>query len=318
MTLQENNFLGFGDRLILKYTNTDGSDAGDISYNFPLNRQNGSLSLAAGINDTEIVESPFDDLNIQGDSYYLDFSLRQPIIFKPTQELALGITFSYQESQTEILGQDFPFIPNINPKGETSISAIRFFQDFVQRNPTDLLALRSQFSIGLDIFDSTVEDNAADSRFIAWRGQAQYVKLLAPDTVLILRSDIQIADDNLLSQERFSLGGFNSVRGYRQNLLLADNGIFTSAEVKLPIASFAGNKAIVQFVPFVDFGTVWNVEVEGDLEPDTIVALGAGLQFSFNDSLNARIDWGIPLVDPDTDSDTLQENGIYFSIDYQL
>ncbi|MGK7951434.1 MAG: BamA/TamA family outer membrane protein [Xenococcaceae cyanobacterium] len=86
----------------------------------------------------------------------------------------------------------------------------------------------------------------------------------------------------------------------------------------LSIASFAGNEAIVQFVPFVDFGTVWNIEAEGDLEPDTIVALGAGLQFNFNDSFNARIDWGIPLVDPDTDSDTLQENGIYFSIDYQL
>ena len=318
VTLQENNFLGFGDRLILKYTNTDGSDAGDISYNFPLNRQNGSLSLAAGINDTEIVESPFDDLNIQGDSYYLDFSLRQPIIFKPTQEHALGITFSYQESQTEILGEDFPVSPNIDTKGETTISTIRFFQDFIQRNPTDLFALRSQLSVGLEIFDATTENNAADSRFVAWRGQAQYVKLLAPDTIFILRGDLQFANDSLLAQERFSIGGLNSVRGYRQNLLLTDNGIFASAEIKLPLARFTNNQGILQLIPFVDFGTVWNDEDTNDLEPDTVVAIGTGLQFSFNDSLDSRIDWGIPLVDPDTDSDTLQENGIHFSVRYKL
>ncbi|MDJ0747257.1 MAG: ShlB/FhaC/HecB family hemolysin secretion/activation protein [Xenococcaceae cyanobacterium MO_167.B27] len=312
--IQENNFLGFGDRLLLIYTNTDGSNAGDISYSFPLNRKNGSLNFAAGINDTKVVESPFEELDIKGDSYFLDFTLRQPIIFKPTQELALGITFSYQESQTELLGQDFPFTPNINTRGETTISAIRFFQDFVQRNPTDLFALRSQLSVGLDIFDSTVEDNAADSRFIAWSGQAQYVKLLAADTVLILRSDLQFANDSLLAQERFSLGGLNSVRGYRQNLLLTDNGIFASAEVKLPIARFASNQAILQFIPFIDFGTVWNVDSETDLEPDSLVSVGLGLELNFSDVFDARIDWGIPLVDADSEPGTLQENGVYFSI----
>ena len=316
--IQENNFLGFGDRLLLTYTNTDGSDAGDLSYSFPLNRQNGSLKFAAGINDTEVVESPFDELNIVGDSYYLDFTFTQPIIFKPTQELAFGFTFSYQDSQTELLGQNFPFVPNEDTKGEATISAIRFFQEFVQRNPTDLFAVRSQFSLGLDVFDATIEDDAPDSRFFAWRGQAQYVKLLAPDTLLILRSELQFANDSLLAQERFSLGGFNSVRGYRQNVFLVDSGIFASAEVKLPIARFANNQGLLQFVPFVDFGTAWNIDSEDDLESDTLVSVGIGLQLQLNDALDARIDWGIPLVDIDSDPDTLQENGIHFSINYRL
>ena len=318
--IQENNFLGFGDRLILTYTNTDGSNAGDVSYSFPLNRKNGSLKFAAGINDTEVVESPFDELDIVGDSYYLDFTFSQPIIFKPTQELAFGITFSYQHSQTELLAEDFPFPPNENRQGEASISAIRFFQEFIQRNPTDLFAVRSQFSLGLDLFDATIDDNAADSRFIAWRGQAQYVKLLAPDTLLILRSELQFANDSLLSQERFSIGGLNSVRGYRQNLLLTDSGIFASAEVKLPLARFANNKGILQVIPFIDLGTAWNIDSDSDsdLENNTLVSMGVGLQLDLNDVLDVRIDWGIPLVDVDSDSDTLQENGFYFSINYRL
>ena len=318
VTIQENNFLGFGDRLILTYTNTDGSNAGDVSYNFPLNRKNGSLKFAAGINDTEVVESPFEELDIVGDSYYLDFTFSQPIIFKPTQELALGLTFSYQHSQTELLNENFPFPPNDNSDGEANISAIRFFQEFTQRNPTDLFAVRSQFSIGLDLFGATIDDNAADSRFVAWRGQAQYVKLLALDTLLILRSELQFANDGLLSQERFSVGGLNSVRGYRQNFLLTDSGIFASAEVKLPLARFANNQGILQFIPFIDFGTAWNIDSDTDSETDTLVSVGVGLELNLNDVIDARIDWGIPLIDPDSDADTLQENGIHFSINYRL
>ncbi len=317
--LEEKNLLGFGDRLMLRYTNTDGSNAGDISYSVPLNRKNGSLKLAARINDTRVVESPFDELDIVGDSYYLDFSFSQPIIFKPTQELGLGFTFSYEHSKTELLGEDFPFLPNQNRSGEATISAIRFFQEFTQRNPTDLFALRSQFSLGVDLFDATVEDNAPDSLFIAWRGQAQYVKLLAPDTLLILRSDLQFANNSLLAQERFSLGGLNSVRGYRQDFLLTDNGFFASAEIKIPLVRFANNnQGILQLVPFFDFGKGWNIDSEIALDPQTLVSIGMGLQLNFSDVFNARIDWGIPLVDADSDGETLQENGIYFSIDYKL
>lgn len=318
VTLQENNFLGFGDRLILTYTNTDGSDAGDVSYSFPLNRKNGSLKFAAGISDTEVVESPFDELDIVGDSYYLDFTYSQPIIFKPTQELALGITFSYQHSQTELLAEGFPFPPNEDSRGEANISTIRFFQEFIQRNPTDLLALRSQFSLGLDLFDATINDDDPDSRFLAWRGQAQYVKLLATDTLLILRSELQFANDGLLSQERFSVGGLNSVRGYRQNFLLTDSGIFASAEIKLPLARFANNEGILQLVPFIDFGTAWNIDSDTELETETLFAVGVGLELNFNDVLDARLDWGIPLVEADPAPNTLQENGIHFSINYRL
>lgn len=316
--LQENNFLGFGDRIILNYTNTDGSNTGDISYNFPLSRQNGSISLAAGINDTKIIESPFDDLDIVGDSHYLDLSLRQPIIFKPTQELALGLTFSYQHSQTQLRNEDFPFLPNTDSDGETTIAAIRLFQEFTQRNPTELFALRSQLSLGLDIFDSSTDDNSADSRFVVWRGQSQYVKLLAPKTLLIFRGDVQIADDNLLSQERFSLGGLNTIRGYRQDFLLTDGGILASAEIQLPLFRFASNEGVFHLIPFADFGTAWNINSETELDPGTIASVGLGLKLSLNDVFNVRIDWGIPLVDDNSDSETLQENGIYFSLDYKI
>lgn len=64
---------------------------------------------------------------------------------------------------------------------------------------------------------------------------ARTSRLLAPDTLLLVRGDVQLSTTSLVPLEQFSLGGFQNVRGYRQDLLLSDNGAFASAEVRLPI-----------------------------------------------------------------------------------
>ncbi|MGK7952467.1 MAG: hypothetical protein AB4368_27690 [Xenococcaceae cyanobacterium] len=42
------------------------------------------------------------------------------------------------------------------------------------------------------------------------------------------------------------------------------------------------------------------------------------MNFSAGDSFNARLDWGIPLVEINNRGDSLQENGIHFSINYNF
>ena len=112
--------------------------------------------------------------------------------------------------------------------------------------------------MGIGAFNATINETAPDSRFFAWRGQAQWVRLLAPDTLLLIRGDMQLASRTLLTSEQFGLGGINSVRGYRQDLLLADNGAFASVELRQPIARVAQWNGLLQVTPFVDVGTTWN------------------------------------------------------------
>ena len=134
----------------------------------------------------------------------------------------------------------------------------------------------------------------------------------------MLRGDIQFADRPLVPFEQFSLGGQESIRGYRQDLLLKDNGIFASAEVRVPVVRFSGNNNLLQVAPFVDFGTGWNrggrEDTDSDSEPNTLVSLGFGVRLQLEDNLSARFDWGIPLVSVSGDKDSWQENGLYFSI----
>nr|WP_071925427.1 ShlB/FhaC/HecB family hemolysin secretion/activation protein [Chroococcidiopsis thermalis] len=310
------NLFGIGDGLNLKYTNTEGSNAFDLSYTVPFNPRNGTFTLASGFIDTNVVEPPFDRIDITGDSFYLELSSRQPIIQTPTRELALGLTLSRQQSQTKIGGEEIPISPGADEDGETKVSAIRFFQEYTQRSPQQVFALRSQFSLGVGLFDATINSDPPDSRFFAWRGQGQYVRQLAPDMLFVLRSDLQFASETLVPLEQIGIGGFQSVRGYRQDQLLTDNGLFTSAEVRLPVLRAKDIEGVLQVVPFVDFGLGWTGSDNPDPDPNSLVGVGLGLQWQMGDRLNARLDYGIPLTDVDSRNRTWQDNGWYFSVNY--
>lgn len=311
--LTEANLLGLGDGLSVGYTNTDGSNGFDISYTLPLNPRNGTLNLSYGNTSSDVIEPPFDLIDIESSSRYFDLTFRQPVIQTPSQELALGLTASRRESNTSLLDIPFPLSEGADEEGRTRVSAVRFFQEWTQRGSQEVIALRSQFNIGLGVLNATVNDKSPDSRFLSWRGQAQWVRLLAPDTLLLVRGDIQLADRSLLPTEQIGLGGFGSIRGYRQDLLLADNGALASAELRLPILRIRQWQGILHLVPFVDVGTAWNNSGTNP-DPNTLASVGLGLQLALGDVLQARLDWGIPLISVDSRERTLQEQGLVFSI----
>ncbi|MGQ4647996.1 ShlB/FhaC/HecB family hemolysin secretion/activation protein [Lyngbya aestuarii] len=328
IALNENNLLGFGDALSLGYTNTDGSNGGDFRYTFPVSPDDSKLTFAFGITDSNVIERPFDELGISSKYHYYELTFRHPIIRTPTEELAVGLTFSHQSSQT-FLGIDdigasplsgpYPLAPGADNEGRTRVSALRFIQEWTKRSNQEVLAFRSQFSLGLDVLGATINDDGEpDSRFLGWRGQGQWARLLARDTLLLLKTDAQLSDNPLLGLEQFGIGGQQSVRGYRQDYLLKDNGFLVSAEVRLPILRVPKVQGVLQIAPFIDVGTGWS---HSDISkvpgvPNTLVGIGVGLLWRQGDNFTGRLDFGIPLVSIDERDETWQENGIYFSIIY--
>ena len=313
------NLLGYGDALNLAYSNTDGSNALDLGYTVPLNARNGTLRFAYGRTRSEVIEEPFSPLEIAAKSIYYEGTYRQPVYQTAAQEVALGVTFSRQESTTKLGFADiggFPLSPGANEDGETKISALRFFQEWNKRSSRQVLAARSQLNVGTNWFESTQNSDAPDSNFISWRGQGQWVRLLAPDTLTLLRTDLQFADRNLVPLEQFGIGGQSSVRGYRQDALLTDNGLLLTAEVRLPVARIPSWDTTVQVAPFLDVGHGWNNDDATQPEEKTLVGTGLGFIWRQGNNFSARVDWGFPLVDVENEDDTWQENGIYFSVNY--
>ncbi len=319
--VSEGNLLGFGDRISVDYTNTEGSDKFEASYEIPLNAKDGTLSLRFSTSANRIIEEPFDSIDIRSPSKLYEISYRQPLILEPEEELALGLTTTHQESETTLLGIPFPELSSgADEAGQTQVSALRFFQDYRRQAEQSVLALRSQFSFGLDVLDANIStDGTPDSRFFAWRGQGQYVRLTAPDTLLLIRSDLQLADQHLLPLEQFGLGGQQTVRGYRQDALITDNGALLSVEYRYPLFRHDGSdgsQGILQLTPFLDAGIGWNASDNPEKPDDnTLIGAGLGLLWQQGDTLSIRVDYGIPITEGPSDRDrTWQENGLYFSI----
>ncbi|GGA12731.1 ShlB/FhaC/HecB family hemolysin secretion/activation protein [Okeania sp. KiyG1] len=326
--LSHSNLTGFGDRLNATYYNTDGSNTlDDFSYTIPINSKNGTISLRHRRTSSEILEEFFDvdedadEIDIETNSRTYEISFRQPIYQTLSKEIALGFTGSVDESKTTLNGEPFPDISD----GEVSISSVRFFQEYTSRSTNDVFVARSEFSLGINDFDvSDINANNLDSfneeipdeRYFSWRGQAQYLRLFAPDTVFLIRSDIQLTPSSLFAQEQFSLGGGLSVRGYRQDALIGDNGLFISSEFRFPILRVREWDAVLQVTPFVDFGTVWNSN-DVELVEETLSSVGVGLRIQVGTRFSAQLDWGIPFVDIETNGDSLQEDGIYFYLRYR-
>ncbi|MEG4323008.1 MULTISPECIES: ShlB/FhaC/HecB family hemolysin secretion/activation protein [unclassified Microcoleus] len=315
--VREANLSGLGDSASLIYTNTQGSNAVDLSYTLPVNARNGTLTFNASRSNSNIVEQPFDGLDIEASSRAYELTYRQPIVQTARTEIAVGIGAGRRESDTSLLGEDFPLSPGADARGRTRVSALRLFQDFTQRGERDVLAARSQFNLGVSAFGATTSNSEPDGQFLTWRGQLQYVRLLAPQTLLVVRSEVQLAIAELLPIEQFGLGGPDTVRGYRQDAMLADSGIFASAELRYPIWRTGDKKGVLQVTPFVDVGNVWNSGTRVALEANTLLSAGLGLRWQYGERWNARLGWGIPLIGIKSGDKSSQERGLYFAVEFK-
>jgi hemolysin activation/secretion protein len=318
--LKQANLLGLGDGLRIGYTNTNGSNQVEANYTIPLNPRDGTLNLNYQFTSSHVIEQPFDELDINSEAQYYDLTYRQPIIQTPTEEFALSLTGSYEQSRSlfleNLLGEAIPF-PTLgaDADGWIRVSALRFAQEWTKQESTQVFAVRSQFSVGLDLLGATINAEPPDSHFFSWQGQAQWVRLLAPDTLLLLRAQVQLTPDPLVPLEQIGIGGWSTVRGYRYDYLLTDNGAIANAELRLPLYRNRQLDGLLRGIVFFDIGTGWNVKQDNP-NPNTLIGIGLGLQWQQGDRFSARIDWGIPLIDTSFKGNSLQDNGVYFSVRY--
>lgn len=319
ISVSQVNLLGLGDRLQAGYNRSEGSNGWDVGYSLPINASNGTLSFNYSSNRGRVIEAPFQDLDIKSRSQNYEVSFRQPLKQTSTEEFALTLRGTHYRNEGVFLetfnnGVPLPFpAQGSDLNGVTSVTALRFGQEWLKRSDRDVISLQSEFSVGINAIGATILDIPPDGRFFAWQGRGFWVHSFAPDTLLALKAQVQLADRPLVPVEQISLGGIDTVRGYRTSTLLADTGWFASAEAYLPILRVPKLRGVLQVVPFLDLAQGKN---RGDDQPspNKLASVGIGLQWRMGDKFRARLDWGVPLINATSDNGRSLKENLFFSI----
>jgi hemolysin activation/secretion protein len=316
--------LGLSDALNVRWGLTKGHlteaefaelDDVNVGYSIPVTRWDTTLQLAFENSDSPVVEEPFAELDIRSRTEGYSVGVRQPIYRTVSTEVALSLTLSRRQNDSFLAGEPFSFSPGaIN--GRETVTALRFGQELVTRTPEYALALRSTFSFGLDTLEATVRgDGLPDSQYWAWLGQAQYVRRLRNDWQLILRGTAQLTDQALLPLEQFSLGGVDTVRGYRENQLVRDEAVAATIELRVPVVR-KNDRSVLDLAVFVDAGWAHNNPIPGldRLSDQFISSAGVGLIWNPCSNFNFTIYYGHPFEHFEQTADDLQDLGVHFSM----
>ncbi|NES00995.1 MAG: BamA/TamA family outer membrane protein, partial [Symploca sp. SIO1B1] len=99
-----------------------------------------------------------------------------------------------------------------------------------------------------------------------------------------------------------------------------DNGWRLSVEDRITLIQGQPGISLLQVAPFVDLGMVWNNPSNPDqiANEHFLAGLGTGIIYSPIKDLTLRLDFTLPLIDLSDRSTNIQDDGFYFSVNYNL
>lgn len=329
------DLAGFGDRLEAGYGFTEGVDDFSVNYEIPVNSSDTVIGGGYSKGTANVVEEPFASIDVENRQETFRVKIAHPFIKKRGTGFWLGLLGEKKHSESYLLGSPFSFSEGVE-NGESDVTALRFFQNWESVKTGSVISLLSTFSKGINALDATDRPVHPDGEFFSWqaRGYAAARFQDFHDIQAVFRTSAQVAACALLPVEKFVAGGASTVRGFRENRLLADSGAVFSLEaripvVKIPVSALVPDDSVepdgtVHFCVFTDYGYVRNFKnlPENSQEEDQscIWSAGAGLRLSVSERTSSHIYWGHALKEPDSDTDgrNLQDYGVHFLVQWGI
>ncbi len=306
------NLTGLGDTLNFTFQASEGTRLYSGGWSMPISDKGTLAYFNFTEGDSWVMESPADNTDITSKVHNIEGGISHPLIENLQRKLTIGSSFAVRQNDTRLLGNSFSFNEGVN-SGHTQATVVRFYQEHIERRENQVLALRSTFSVGLNALGSTPQTNInfPSSEFFAWLGQGQYAhQVLDNGSQIVLRGHVQVSNSSLLPIEQIAVGGVNTVRGYRENELVRDEGFSNSVEFHYPLVGEPNAKQVLSLVPFVDYGGAWNRNQSARY----LLSTGLGLNWKF-DQVNAEFYWAHKLNTPEmSQHHDLQDEGVHFQL----
>jgi len=236
----------------------------------------GILGTTIGVNASVSFINPgssLDKLDVMGRSRTINFSIDYPLIRQRDENLVLGTSFTYTNSETDLL------------QTEITNDKLRVLKAKLAYSKADrwrgLNFMNLSISKGLNILNASKEKDTNLSR---QDGEPQFHKLMVSYTrfqslpknlSLSFSMSGQHTPNPLLSSEEFGFGGINFGRGYDASEITGDRGISANIELRYDKALSQYDLNLQPFI-FYDIGKVWNIDPGAK---DKTSAASAGIGF---------------------------------------
>jgi hemolysin activation/secretion protein len=317
------NLTGWGDSLTIGYRVTEGLHDVEARFEVPVTRWETTVELNGRYAEAEVIETKFlRDLEIDSETTVLGFRVRQPVLRSNSYEVRV---FAGAERKTGRSSSGGDLLRGLAQGfGKSRVTAIRLGGEAWWRGRSRAFAGRATFSFGIDVFGATNPTQTSsmpfsqpNEEFSAGLFQLQGVEYLPWYGIRVhTRLDFQLADGPLLGLEQMAAGGEGSVRGFRKNLLVRDQGVATSLEFRFPLPTI-GPVERFELGVYTDFAHMRNRGGErlADFKNERLLSAGIGFHADVTPYVKASIQYAYAILDPDGDpGDDLQDDGFHFSL----
>ncbi|HEU4779820.1 MAG TPA: ShlB/FhaC/HecB family hemolysin secretion/activation protein, partial [Steroidobacteraceae bacterium] len=168
-------------------------------------------------------------------------------------------------------------------------------------NSTSALGLNAGFGLRR-VFNSSEEFEArrlhAQPGYFYLRLNGQHEHLIFGGLRLFGRLTTQLADQPLIPNEQFSIGGADTVRGYLESEALGDYGFASTLELRSPSWPLwpAAKSTRFSVYGFADAGIVGLVSPLGQARRVDLSSVGLGTRVGGDEGMSAVLDFAWPLV----------------------
>jgi hemolysin activation/secretion protein len=278
-----------------------------VSYDSPINYSGSRLGFSYANMNYEVGKE-FKVLTPEGKADIYSLYFTHPLKRSRLTNLSLEIAFDYKDLRdyqldTKISDDGLRVLRlGLNYDHLDSFSGHNYASVYLHQGISDIFG-------GLDKDDDPKASRQnAGGEFTKLTLDLSRIQRITDNSFLILKANTQVASDNLVVGEQFSIGGADSVRGYPISEYSGDYGYNLSSELRIrPLLSgiklpFSKDKLgdVMQWVFFIDHGAVFLKEatvVEGKNE--YLTGAGLGLRFNFSKDFHIRVDCGWPVGDKD-------------------
>jgi hemolysin activation/secretion protein len=232
------------------------------------------------------------------------YSIPIPDFKKYRSQAAFG--FDFKRSNNNLLAGGTPVITSDTDVDQFVLSYSGTLPDRYGKTSAGLEVYYSPS--GLSEFNHSSDFNAlrtgAKSQYFYGRLNVERITRLPWNFSWLLSAWGQYSTERLLPSEELALGGYNTIRGYDERVLLGDTGWIVNNEIRspsIPLANILNVPAVtdqLQLLGFFDYGYLHVINAQpGEPANPTLYSTGVGLRYSLRHNFSVRFDYGFPLTE---------------------